>query len=56
MISIEIKAGSVTGKRQIIALETFIKEHDSRYGLVINNGDEIFKLSPSVYQLPAIDL
>lgn len=56
LIPIEIKAGSVTGKRQIIALEQFIKEHNCRYGLVINNGDEIFKLSPSVYQLPAMYL
>lgn len=56
LIPIEIKAGSVTGKRQIIALEQFIKEHNCRYGVVINNGEEIFKLTPSVYQLPAIYL
>lgn len=56
LIPIEIKAGSVTGKRQIIALEQFIKEHNCRFGVVINNGDEIFKLSPSVYQLPAMYL
>jgi predicted AAA+ superfamily ATPase len=56
LIPIEIKAGSVTSKRQIIALEQFIKEHNCRYGVVVNNGDEIFKLSPSVYQLPAMYL
>jgi len=56
LIPIEIKAGSVTVKRQIIALEQFIKEHNCRYGVVINNGDEVFKLTPSVYQLPAIYL
>ena len=56
LIPIEIKAGSITAKRQIIALEQFIKEHNCRYGVVVNNGDEIFKLSPSVYQLPAMYL
>ena len=56
LIPIEIKTGSVTGKRQMIALEQFIKEHNCRFGLVINNGDEIFKLSPTVYQLPAMYL
>lgn len=53
LIPIEIKAGSVTPKKQTIALETFIKEHNCPYGLVINNGDEVYKLSESIYQLPA---
>lgn len=56
LIPIEIKAGSVTAKRQLIALEAFIEEHDCAYGLVVNNGDEVCKLSPKVYQLPAIFL
>lgn len=56
LIPIEIKAGSVTPKKQLIALETFIKEHDCAFGLVINNGDEVYKLSQKVYQLPAIYL
>lgn len=56
LIPIEIKAGSVTSKRQLIALEQFIKEHHCPYGLVINNGDDTYKLSPSIYQLPAIYL
>lgn len=56
LIPIEIKSGSVTTKRQITTLEKFIKEHKCRYGLVINNGDEIYKLSSNIYQLPAIYL
>ncbi len=56
LIPIEIKVGSVTAKKQILALERFVQEHHCRYGLVVNNGDEVFKISPSVYQLPAIYL
>lgn len=56
LIPIEIKAGSVTPKRQITTLENFVKEHNCRYGLVINNGDEVYRLSESIYQLPAIFL
>ncbi|HFC92018.1 MAG TPA: ATP-binding protein [Leucothrix mucor] len=56
LIPIEIKAGSVTSKRQIRSLEQFIKEHNCRYGLVVNNGDEVYKLSDKVYQVPAIFL
>ncbi len=56
LIPIEIKSGSITTKRQIIALEQFVREHKCRYGLVINNGDEIYKLSSQIYQLPAIYL
>lgn len=54
LIPVEIKAGSVTAKRQLAALEQFIQEHRCPYGLVINNGDEVFKLSEAVYQVPAI--
>lgn len=56
LIPVEIKAGSVTPKKQLSSLKRFIEEHDCPYGLVINNGDEVFKLSKSVYQLPAIFL
>ena len=31
-------------------------KHHCRFGVVINNGDEVFKLSPSVYQLQAMYL
>lgn len=54
LIPVEIKAGSVTAKRQLIALEQFIDAHNCAYGVVINNGDEVFRLSEKVYQVPAI--
>jgi len=56
LIPVEIKASSVTPKKQLSSLENFIEAHNCPYGLVINNGDEVFKLSKSVYQLPAIFL
>ncbi len=56
LIPIEIKAGSITAKRQLKALEAFIEEHNCAYGLVVNNGDEVYKLSPKIYQLPAVFL
>jgi len=56
LIPIEIKAGSVTPRKQTLSLESFVKEHNCPFGLVINNGDEVYRLSESVYQLPAIFL
>lgn len=54
LIPIEIKAGSVTRRKQLVALEAFVKEHKCPFGVVVNNGDSIYKLSDAVYQLPAI--
>ncbi len=56
LIPIEIKAGQVVKKHQIKALENFIEEHNCSYGLVINNADEVLRLSPKIYQVPAIFL
>ena len=56
IIPIEIKSGFTTSKRQIKTLERFVEEYRCPIGLLINNGDEIFKLSSRVYQLPAIYL
>ncbi len=56
LIPIEIKSGFSTLKRQLQSLEKFIEEYNCPYGLVINNGDEVFKLSQNIYQLPAIYL
>ncbi|MDQ5770640.1 hypothetical protein [Thiothrix subterranea] len=54
LIPVEIKAGSVTPKRQLEALTQFIEEHQCPYSLLINNGDDVFKVSEKVYQVPAI--
>lgn len=56
LIPIEIKASLSTPKRQLKNLEKFIEKYKCPYGLVINNGDEVFKLSQNIYQLPAIYL
>jgi predicted AAA+ superfamily ATPase len=56
LIPIEIKSGFSSSKRQIQTLQRFIEEHHCPFGLLINNGDEIFKLSQNIYQLPAIYL
>lgn len=56
IIPIEIKSGSVTRKKQLITIETFVREHNCKFGIVINNGDEVYKLSETIYQLPAIYL
>ncbi|MEE9356040.1 MAG: DUF4143 domain-containing protein, partial [Methylococcaceae bacterium] len=56
IIPIEIKSGFTTSKRQIKTLERFVEEYHCPVGLLINNGDEVFKLSSRVYQLPAIYL
>ncbi len=56
LIPIEIKSGFSSSKRQIQTLQRFIEEQHCPFGLLINNGDEIFKLSQNIYQLPAIYL
>lgn len=56
LIPIEIKSGSTGSKRQTLVLEKFVQEHKCPFGLLINNGDQIFKIKPNIYQLPAIYL
>ena len=53
---IEIKSGSSTPKKQLRAIELFIKENNCDYGIVINSGDSIFKLTEKIIQIPAIYL
>ncbi|RLA65884.1 MAG: ATP-binding protein [Epsilonproteobacteria bacterium] len=54
IIPIEIKSGSTTSKGQLKTLSNFIKENKCPFGIVINNGTEIFKISDSIIQIPAI--
>ena len=53
IVPIEIKSGSFTEKKQLKSLITFVEENNCPFGLVINNGDEVFKISEKIYQLPA---
>lgn len=56
IIPIEIKSGSSTSSSQLRTLSNFIKELDCPYGIVINNGTEIFLLKENIIQIPAIYL
>ena len=56
LIPIEIKSGSYTENKQLKTLTKFIEENNCPFGLVINNGDEVFKMTDKIYQLPAIYL
>jgi predicted AAA+ superfamily ATPase len=53
LIPIEIKSGSMTMLRQLRTMDEFIKNFKCPYGIIINNGDEIFKLRSNIIQIPA---
>lgn len=53
LIPIEIKAGLSNKKDHLITLNNFIEEHKCPYGILINLDNEIRKLSPKIYQVPA---
>ncbi len=55
-IPIEIKSSFHTKKNQLQGMENFIKENNCPFGIVINNGEEIFPLSDKILQVPAIFL
>jgi len=50
------RKGSYTEKRQLRTLIKFVEANNCPFGLVINNGDEVFKITDKIYQLPAIYL
>jgi len=53
LIPIEIKSGKTTDKRRLRVLEDFVHEFKCPYGIVINQGDDVFKLSHRLIQIPA---
>ena len=53
LIPIEIKSGTYTKKDQIRSLKNFVEEQESKFGILINNGDEVIKLTENIYQIPA---
>ena len=55
-IPIEIKAGSVTTSKQIKTLTNFVEKEKCPFGIVVNNGDEIFKITEKIIQIPCIYL
>jgi len=56
LIPIEIKSGSVTKSNSLRGMQHFIHEHRCNFGIVVNNGDDICKLTENIYQVPAIYL
>jgi predicted AAA+ superfamily ATPase len=56
IIPIEIKVASTYKKSHIQNLNKFINQHNCPFGLLINNGDTVFKISKNVYQIPAVCL
>lgn len=53
LIPIEIKAGITIQRNQIQTLETFIKTHQCPCGILINNSQEVLKISEKIFQIPA---
>lgn len=53
LIPIEIKSGTFCRKEQLRSLTNFIEEQNCKFGILINNGEEVLKLSEKIYQVPA---
>ena len=56
LIPIEIKSGSATNKKQLRILEGFVKENNCPYGILINNGDAVYRITDRIIQIPAVFL
>jgi len=52
-IPVEIKASYSTPKNQLRTLEDFVVRNQCPYGVLINNGDDIYMLSENIIQIPA---
>ena len=52
-IPIEIKAGTSADRRKLGTLERFVRDQNCPFGIVVNNGDEVFRLSEHLIQVPA---
>lgn len=52
-IPVEVKVSYSTPKNQLRTLEEFVIRNQCPFGILINNGDEIFMLTKSIIQVPA---
>lgn len=52
-IPIEIKASYSTPKKQLRTLNEFVISNNCPFGVLVNNGDDIFMLSDNIIQIPA---
>ncbi len=55
-IPIEIKLGTKITQRMLGPLKTFLKETESKFGMLVNNSDKIELLADNIIQLPAMYL
>ena len=53
IVPIEIKSGSVTSASRLRGLKNFIADFDCPFGIVVNQGSEVFRLSDRIMQVPA---
>ncbi|VAX36898.1 hypothetical protein MNBD_UNCLBAC01-1387 [hydrothermal vent metagenome] len=53
VLPIEIKSGTTTPRKRLIALEQFVIEHKLPLGIVINNAQEVVWLTKNIIQIPA---
>ena len=52
-LPVEIKWGTGTDRRKLVALQAFIQDHRLPYGLLINNAERVEWLAPQILQIPA---
>jgi uncharacterized protein len=55
-IPVEIKSGFSVNPKDLKPLDNFIRENNCDFGILVNNGDEVVKLTEKIYQVPAIFL
>ncbi len=53
LIPIEIKLGHQIDKRRLTALNVFIEDTHAKFGILVNNAEQIEMLSDTVVQIPA---
>jgi uncharacterized protein len=53
LLPIEVKLGKTVTQKQLISLNKFIKDHNTAFGLLINQADQVEWLTPSIIQIPA---
>jgi len=53
IIPIEIKYGIQTPMKSLNTIRSFVKEHNLKFGILINNSDSVRWLTPEIIQIPA---
>ena len=52
-IPVKVKASYATPKNQLRTLEEFVIRNKCPFGILINNGDDIYMLTENIIQVPA---